>query len=104
MNPSYRKQSLFDRPSVYQIRVQGRVTPGQADWLGGMTVSMQVTEEGDPVTMLDGTLSDQAALLGVMNALYEMHFTVLSVACVPSPPDGDLSASQSDQISDKPGS
>ena len=29
--------------------------------------------------MLEGELSDQAALAGVLNTLYELHLTVLSV-------------------------
>ncbi len=36
--------------------------------------------EGKPCeTMLEGVLSDQAALAGVLNTLYELHLTVLSV-------------------------
>jgi hypothetical protein len=104
MNLPYRKQTLFGLPTTYQIRVQGRVSPDQADFLGGMTVRMEMTEAGTPVTVLDGTLSDQAALLGVMNGLYEMHFTVLSVVRLPSPPAGDPGASENDPIINRPGS
>jgi len=36
-------------------------------------------EAGPPATTLSGELCDQAALAGVLNMLYELHLTVLSV-------------------------
>jgi hypothetical protein len=104
MNLQYRKQSPFDRPSTYQIRVQGRVTPDQADWLGGMAVGVEMAKAGIPVTTLVGTLRDQAALLGVLNALYELHFTVLSVVCLPVPPASDPDANENSPVTFEPGS
>ena len=50
-----------------------------SDLLGGMTISPHIVEAGPPVTTLEGELSDQAALAGVLNALYELHLTVLLV-------------------------
>ena len=45
--------------------------PTCSDRLGGMTIT--TTSEGDeaPVTTLVGRLSDQAALMGVLNTLYD---------------------------------
>ena len=41
------------------------------------------TGEGRPsLTVLEGELTDQAALVGVLNSLYEMHLAVLSVECL----------------------
>jgi hypothetical protein len=44
---------------------------------------MAITEssQGDepPVTVLEGCLSDQAAVAGVLNTLYELHLVLLSV-------------------------
>ena len=34
------------------------------------------------LTTLSGSLVDQAALYGVLNALYDMHLPLLSVECV----------------------
>jgi hypothetical protein len=36
---------------------------------------------------LEGELADQAALAGVIDTLYELHLTVLSVLCLSYPPD-----------------
>ena len=69
----------FDRPATYQITVQGRIDPTWSDRLEGMAIWMTTLEAGSPVTTLEGELSDQAALVGVLNTIYELHLPVLSV-------------------------
>jgi hypothetical protein len=69
----------FDRPANYRINVLGRIDPTMSDLLGDMTISPDTVEAGPPVTTLEGELRDQAALAGVLNALYELHLTVLLV-------------------------
>ena len=72
----------FDRPAIYQICVQGIIDPNWSDRLAGMTIRQVADEASPPFTILDGELSDQAALLGVLNSLYELHLPVLSVVCL----------------------
>ena len=69
----------FDLPATYQISVQGRIDPTWSDRLEGMAICLATLEAGPPVTTLEGELSDQAALAGVLNSLYELHLTVLLV-------------------------
>ena len=69
----------FDCPAIYQIIVQGRIDLTWSDRLEGMTICLTTVEAGPPVTTLDGKLSDQAALAGVLNTLYELHLPLLSV-------------------------
>jgi hypothetical protein len=69
----------FDQPAIYQISVQGRIDPTMSDLLGGMAISLDTVQADHPVTTLYGELVDQAALAGVLNTLYELHLTVLSV-------------------------
>jgi hypothetical protein len=76
----------FDRPATYQIMVQGRVDPNWSDLMGGMAICLTISESNPPVTTLQGELSDQTALLGVINSLYELHLPVLSVLCLSYPP------------------
>jgi hypothetical protein len=71
----------FDRPATYQIRVQGRIDKNWAGFLDGMLILLTTEEASPPVTTLEGELSDQAALLGVLNSLYELHLPILSVLC-----------------------
>jgi len=79
VNRSLRNVIPFDRPATYQIRVQGKVDPDWSDRLAGMTIHLTAAEAGPPVTTLKGDLSDQAALAGVLNTLYELHLPVLLV-------------------------
>ena len=79
MSMSSRKPIPFDNPARYKIQVQGQIDPGSSDLLGGMAICQAAVDACSPVTQLEGELSDQAALAGVLNTLYELHLTVLSV-------------------------
>ncbi len=72
----------MDKPASYRIRVLGEVDPAWSDRLGGMDISVDRSGEDGPVTTLIGQLPDQAALSGVMEALYELHLRVLEVTCL----------------------
>ena len=79
MSKLSRNSIPFDRPATYQISVQGRIDPTMSDLLGGMTISPDTVEADHKVTSLCGELSDQAALAGVLNTLYELHLTLIMV-------------------------
>lgn len=66
---------------MYQINVQGRIDPTWSDRLEGMTIDQATIGAETPVTTLEGELCDQAALLGILNTLYELHLPILSVIC-----------------------
>ena len=74
-----RKPIPFDLPAIYQICVLGQIVSTLSDHLEGMTFSQVNDEAGHTVTTLEGELRDQTALAGVLNILYELHLTVLSV-------------------------
>ena len=69
----------FDCQASYQIKVQGWFDPTWLDRLEGMTISLATGERGGTITTLEGELSDQSALVGVLNTLYGLHLTILSV-------------------------
>ena len=67
-------------PGTYRISVQGNLPESWSDRLGGMTITVTGAADQTPVTTLCGWLRDQAALLGVLNALYDpLHLPLLSV-------------------------
>ena len=68
----------LETPATYRIRVQGRLDKNWSDRLGGMAIT-GTTRDNLPVTFLVGHLTDQAALSGVLNTLYELHLPLLSV-------------------------
>jgi hypothetical protein len=44
-----------------------------------MQITTQYLKGGVPVTRLIGQVADQTALAGILNAIYDMHLTLLSV-------------------------
>jgi hypothetical protein len=63
---------------IYQIRVQGQLDESWSDWLGELTI----TPEPDGATLLSGSIIDQAALHGILDRLYGLNLTILSVVQV----------------------
>ena len=66
-------------PGTYQIKVLGRIDPSWSDRLQGLTICPVTVEASPRLTSLEGELIDQAALAGVLNMLYELHLTIVSV-------------------------
>ncbi len=80
MNQSSEWNGLkLETPATYRIRVQGLLDASWSDRLGGMAINRTTTGSKAPVTILVGHLTDQAALAGVLNALYNLHLPLLSV-------------------------
>ena len=71
-------------PAIYKIHVHGRLDASWSDRIGGMQVTEIRGTNGQTETILVGRLADQAALSGILNALYELHLPVLSAECVDS--------------------
>jgi hypothetical protein len=65
-------------PGTYTIQVQGHLDATWSNRLGGMRIATSGTGR-HAVTVLFGRLVDQAALLGVLNALYELGLPLISV-------------------------
>ena len=78
------ERSLFHRPGIYCIRVQGVVSDNWRDYLQGMAIEIDRRGDSQAVTILTGELMDQAALLGVLNVLYNWRLPVLSVEYLPT--------------------
>ena len=76
------QNTRLDRPAAYQIRVEGRLDERWSDWFEGMTIIVEREGNGPPITTLTGTVADQAALQGMLRALYTMGLAVRSVAQV----------------------
>ena len=74
-----RKSYIFDRPGNYRIRVHGFLDESWSERLGGMYITTNKREDRKTVTILVGHLQDQAELAGILNSLYELHLTLLSV-------------------------
>ncbi len=74
-----RKSFLFNRPDNYLIRVMGSLDESWSERLGGLRITTSSQGDQGRVTALVGQVRDQAELAGVLNTLYELHLTLLSV-------------------------
>jgi hypothetical protein len=81
----------FSAPGYYRIVVQGQLRPNWSERLGEMVVVPQPPQKDKKVTVLQGRVSDQAELSGILNTLHELHLPLLSVQYL-----GDELSSSSD--------
>ena len=72
----------FEGPATYRITVWGFLRETKSDILAGMRITSESRGDQKPVSTLIGRLMDQAELSGVLNTLYEMHLSILSVEVV----------------------
>lgn len=70
--------SHFSGVSTYQISVQGYLEESWSDRLAGMNINHHESETG-PFSTLTGKIVDQSELLGVLNALNDYQYTIISV-------------------------
>ena len=72
----------FDQTAIYQIKVQGRLDERWAHWFDGMSIALEQAEDGSTVTVLTGTVIDQAALYGLINRVRDLGLPLISVGRV----------------------
>jgi hypothetical protein len=75
----HEKNYSFARPGNYRIRVQGFLDKKWSERLAGLRITTSKTGDQKSVTVLQGQVSDQAELAGVLSTLYQRHLTLLSV-------------------------
>ena len=69
----------FTVPAVYCIKVQGAIDERYAGYFGDMVISNE-KKAGDRISgMLTGSLKDQSELMGVLNALHNLHLPIVSI-------------------------
>ena len=76
MNPEIEAESQ----SYYQIKLQGQLDERWSDWLGNVAFSYEGRSEEFPTTVLTMTIADQAALRGILNSLWDLNLTLLSIS------------------------
>ena len=78
MSRSYAQLALHT-PASYRICVKGQLDQSMVDYLQGLAI---IEDGNESLTTLSGKLPDQAALLGVLNSLYNMALPIVSVECL----------------------
>ncbi len=72
----------FDQTAIYQIKVQGHLDECWAHWFDGMSIALEQAENGATVTVLTGSVIDQAALYGLINRMRDLGLPLISVGRV----------------------
>jgi hypothetical protein len=78
----YRPSAGMFEPATYKIGILGTLDKNWSDYCGGMTIEHDIVLNQYPMTILMGILADQAALIGVLNSLYDLGCPILSVECI----------------------
>jgi hypothetical protein len=69
----------FDQSATYQIKVQGRLDERWAQWFDGMSIAFEQAEDGSTVTVLSGSVADQAALYGLIGHMRDLGLPLIAV-------------------------
>ena len=69
---------------IYQIIVQGCLDPSWSDWFSGMEITNETGKDAHLITTFRGTMADQSTLRGILNQLWDLNLTILSVNRVES--------------------
>ena len=69
-------------PAIYNIQVIGQLDKSWSNRLGGLTITSTILDDQQVITSMQGKLVDQAALFGVLMALYDLRLPLLSVECL----------------------
>jgi hypothetical protein len=69
---------------IYQIKVQGCLDPNWSDWFNEMEITNETKTDSHYITIFEGAVEDQATLRGILNHLWDLNLTILSVDRVES--------------------
>jgi hypothetical protein len=65
--------------SIYRIKVEGKLNKRWSDWFNGMQIVNVNEFSPNPVTVLQGPISDQSALRGMLIKLWDLNLTLVEV-------------------------
>ena len=63
-----------DQVGLYEIQVLGMLDESWSDWFGDMMISVDSS-----FTTLSGAIPDQAALRGILDRIWDLNLTLISV-------------------------
>ena len=64
---------------TFQITVEGKIDASWSDWLGGMLLVSRKEADDMIVTTMSGVLTDQAALRGLLNRLWDLNLVLYAL-------------------------
>jgi hypothetical protein len=65
--------------AIYQIKVTGNLDQIWVSWFNRMEITKEEDQNGDPITVFSGPVSDQAELRGLLIKIWDLNLELLSV-------------------------
>lgn len=62
----------------FQIIVKGWVKESWSKWLGNLSIDPKLDDQLRQITILTGNVSDQSALRGLMNQIWDLNLVIIS--------------------------
>ena len=80
MGQPYQKLNMYE-PAVFRICIQGELDESWSESFSAQSVSVELDQDGNAVTILISEPMDQAALVGLVNHLNALGIPLISVEC-----------------------
>jgi hypothetical protein len=68
----------LEQPALYQIQVQGMISQSWLEYFDGLKITLE-GKDGWAITTLTGSMTDQAALQGLLQKLYTLGLVLIKV-------------------------
>ena len=69
----------YSSPAHIHIEVKGALDKKLSDYLGGLKIEWRTDRNKTKISHLEGEITDQTSLMGVLNTLYDMRFPIINV-------------------------
>jgi hypothetical protein len=79
------QQFQMNQPMTYQIKMGGRLDESWSSWFDDMVITVESGGDSRTVTVLTGTVSDQAALHGLLSRIRDLGLPLLLVQYMEDP-------------------
>jgi len=71
-------------PATYRVTITGVLTGYWVDWFNGMVINVELPGGDKDDTTMTVCVPDQAALRGILNKLWDLNRTLISVQIIHS--------------------
>ncbi len=76
-----------EQESIYTIKISSQLKPGWKVWFNGMVAELSSPPAADGTTTLVVRVPDQAALRGLLNKIWDLNLSLISINPGIDPPE-----------------
>ena len=69
---------------IYQFMIHGHLDTHWAGWFDDLSILRTQAKEGAPVTILQGSIPDQAAIHGILGRIRNLNLKLISIIPIDS--------------------